>query len=474
MNVKRNVLWNLLLTSSSFIFPLITFPYITRILSRESMGKVFFIDSFTQYFIIFSSIGIPYYGLREIAKLKEEPALRSKLVLELVTIQASIALFLSVLFLLAYRFIPSLKGESTMIVLACLTTLGSSFVMEWFFQAIGNFKYVTNRTLLIKTISIFAILLFVRHSLDYEIYYGISALVVILNGIINTVFYWRLYHAHFNQKLTFRPHIKPLLILFSIHVAISIYTTLDTIILGMFTNPASVSLYNVPLKLVKMFWMVTGSIGLVLIPKVSQYFLDQNIEGIKAVLSKSLNVVFILTIPFGFFCMMFSGEILTIISGDKYLHAAPALRLLAFLPFIIGVCNVMGTQYLMPIGNENQILHATIAGLIVSLSCNFLLIPRIGFLGACIASLSAETVVCVYLIVSAIKHRINLLIDYSLLGHTLLSLGGSLIFMLAFRNFYKPFVLMGGTIGVYALFFIALQFLYFKNQFLFSIVKFNQ
>jgi len=464
---------NLLLTSSAVVFPLVTFPYVTRTLSSVSIGKYFFVDAFTQYFIIFSAVGIPYYGIREIAKVKNNAPVRSKLVVELLTVQVMLAIFFSMVFIGIHFFIPDLKNEFNLVKIACLGIISTSFLMEWFYQGIENFTYITKRSLIIKTLSVISILLFVKVSGDYLIYYLLTTLVVLFNAALNFINYLKNYHTSYTGKLNLKSHFKPLLVLFSINVSVSIYAILDTIILGLLTNPTNVSYYNVPLKLVKIFWTVVNGAGMVIIPRMASYFLDNDIKGIQQIMRKSLNIVFLLTIPFCVFCLMFPNEILVIISGQKYLYAANALRILSIVPFIISVCNVFGTQFLMPIGQEKRILHATILGLIISLSFNFLLIPQLKFIGAAITCVAAESTVCAYILVSAIK-RTKLLIDYSLLLQIFISLSVSIIGRLVLGPYLKGLPLIVCTLVIYCLAFILLQFAYFKNDFVFSLTKYKK
>jgi O-antigen/teichoic acid export membrane protein len=469
MGIRKNMVSNMLLTTSAVIFPLITFPYVTRTLSSNSIGKYFFIDALTQYFIVFAAVGIPFYGIREIAKVKNDKQSRSKLVTELLTIQITLSLFLSAVYVAIHYFIPALKNESGLVKIACLGIVSTSFLMEWFYQGIENFTYITGRSLIIKALSVASILLLVKNADDYVVYYLLTTLVILFNAGLNFINYLKNHHSIFEGSLDIKKHVKPLLILFSINISVSIYAVLDTIILGLLTNTENVSFYNVPLKLAKIYWTVVNGAGMVLIPRIASYFVDNDTAGIQAIMQKSMSIVFLLAIPFCFFCIVFPVEILQVISGDKYLHAANALRLLSVVPLIIAVCNVCGTQFLMPIGQERSILYATLIGLSVSLVLNFCLIPYLQFMGAAIACVAAEATVCIYIVISAAK-RTRLLVDYSLLSQILLSLAISFAAQWLLGNYLHGLMLVMGTVGAYCITFVLLQFVYFKNRFIFSLV----
>ncbi|WCT14907.1 flippase [Mucilaginibacter jinjuensis] len=455
------------------MFPLITFPYVTRILSNDSYGRISFIDAFTGYFLIFSSLGIPYYGVREIAKVKNDPPRYTKLVIELAGLQLSLAIIFSAMFLIMQFFIPAIHRNVDLVKISCLIIIGSAFSIDWFFQGTENFTYITSRSLFTKTLNVISILIFVKASDDHYVYYLISGLTILINSSWNFYYFVRKFATKFDERLSIKPHIKPLLILFSINVSVSVYTVLDTIILGLFTNPATVSLYSVPLKLVKMFLMVVSGIGVVMIPRIASLFVNDDKDAITNLIKKSFNIIFLLTIPFSVFCMVFPKEILFVLSGQKYLMSAGALRVLALVPLIIGFCSVLGTQFLMPIGQENKILHATIIGLVISLLLNFLLIPHLKHIGASIACLAAETAVCIYIYFSARKRTV-IQLDYRLLLHIGVSLTISVLAGVALRGHLHEIVVLSTSCASYVIIFILLQYTIFKNEFVDSLLHFKK
>lgn len=470
MSIKKNMFSNFLLSSSTFIFPLITFPYITRTLSNESFGSVLYVDSFTQYFIIFSALGIPLYGVREISKVKDDVEARSKLVSELLIIKVSLAFFSILIFLSLLGFVSRLEENANLIKLGCLSIISSSFLIEWFYQGIENYAYITKRALFIKTLSVIAILMLVKHFDDKLIYYAIIVGVNVLNALINFSYYLKTHHYKVVKTLEFRKHLKPLTTLFFISVAISVYTVLDIMILGTLTNPKEVSLYSVPLRLSKIVWTVVLGIGFVLIPRLSALFNQNKIQEMKHLMTKSFSLVFLITIPFCFYSLVFTKELLVLVAGENYLNAVNALKLFSVLPLIIGVCNIMGTQFLLPIGKEKQMLHATLIGLALSLILNFSLIPNFGFIGAAVACLVAETAVCAYIYFIATK-EINISIDLSLLKLIILSLVVTAIYIYFTKHQVENTYAIVISFGIYTLSFLVLHFFYFKNDFVNSILN---
>lgn len=472
MSLKKNLLSNFILTSSTIVLPLITFPYITRTLSNVSLGDVFFIDSFTQYFILFASLGIPFYGLREVAKLKGNKQFSSNLVIELVTLQLFLSLFYIIVFFLLGLFVPKLVDNIGLIEIGSLMILANSFSIEWFYQGIENFSYITKRSLIIKILSVIAVLFFVKKNDDSGIYYFILASVIVANAIVNFGSFFKNHFAGFKFKINILRHLKSLLVLFSINASLSIYVILDSIILGFLTDTLNVSYYNIPLKLVKIFWMIISGVGLVFIPRISFLHKTNDKEEIKNLMSKSISIVLLLSLPFSFFCILFPEQILMILSGPKYLRSSMALQILSVMPLIIGLCNVFGTQFLLPIGKEKKILLATIIGLTVSLIINFALIPSIGFLGSAIAAVMAELSVCLYVFFAA-KREIKIFVDHMLLVQIFCCLFSTLISFLVYKRYFMGMSLMMTTFGSFLIFFLVSQ-IFFKNIFLSSLIDINK
>lgn len=480
MGIKKNMFSNFLLSTSTFIFPLITFPYITRTLSNESLGAVLYIDAFTQYFIIFSALGIPLYGVREVSKVKNNSEARSKLVAELLIIKTLLTIALVLLFLSLFYFISGFKTNTALVKLACLSLISSTFLMEWFYQGIENYTFITKRTLIIKSLSVIAIILLVKKFDDKVIYYAILVSVNCFNALINFGYYLLKHHRKFEKKLEIKKHLKPLVTIFLISVAVSVYTVLDTIILGTLTDLKQVSYYSVPLKLSKIVWTLVIGIGFVLIPKISNLFKQGMFDEVRAIMTKSFSIVFLITIPFCFYSLVFSKDLLILISGNKYIEATNALKIFSFLPLIVGICNILGTQFLLPIGKENKILHATLVGLALSLILNFSLIPYFRFMGAAMACLIAELSVCFY-VYMIVKNEIVISIDKKLLFHILLSLSITLTFICLIKNSIPNLYCILSSLLIYVLSFITLQIAYFRNTFItlifnsiYSIIKKNK
>ena len=468
-DVRKNMIYNVLLSSASLLFPLISIPYITRTLSPESFGQVVYVDAFTQYFLLFSTLGVPYYGVREVAKVKHNKLLLSSLVTELVLIQIVTTCFSVLLFFTLANVLPLLHKSINLVKVGCFILIIQLLIWDWFYQGIESFSYITKRTIFSRICSLIFLLVTVKHANDSLYYYLTNIVWLTLNAIFNARFFFKNYYTPVFSNLNIKKHIRPLLILFSINLSISFYSVLDTILLGSLSNEKYVSYYTVAIKIPKLYWSVIGAIGVVLIPRFSVLLQNGITEEVKAIMKKSINIVLMLTLPFIVFSLFFSKEIIFLISGSKYEHSATALQIFSVLPLILGFFNIYGSQFLFPLKKEKFILIATLMGLVVSVTINLILIPILKDVGSAIASLCAETTVCSVIYYFARKEVI-IRIDKNLL---LLMVATSIlaipVFLLIKYWLSSYWLLVAGGIS-YGIIFFVLQ-LYFKNAFIEDIVS---
>ena len=235
---------NTILTLSSFIFPLITFPYVSRILLPEGTGRVSFATSLVSYFLMLSQLGIPTYGIRACAKVRDDRRKLSRVVHELMAINLVMSL-LSYLALGIFVFaIPRLRAESSLIFIISLTILLNAVGMEWLYTALAQSTYITIRSVIFKAIAVVAMLLLIRQQSDYVVYGALTILAASASNVCNFV------HAHTyidlfpEEKYNYRQHMKPILVFFAMSCATVIYTNLDTVMLGLMKSNVDVGYYN--------------------------------------------------------------------------------------------------------------------------------------------------------------------------------------------------------------------------------------
>lgn len=401
-SIKYNFIMNAILKMSSFLFPLITFPYISRILGPEGNGKVSFASSVVYYFTVVASLGIPTYGIRICTRYRDDKEKLSRTVHELLMINSVLTVLSYVVLVILTVCVPRLRGDWKLLLVSSVTLVLSSMGVEWFYQAIEQYAYITYRNILFKIISIILMFLLVKDANDYIVYAGVQVLGNVGSNLLNMI--------RLRQYIIMKPmgryeplqHVKPAVTFFLLTVATTVYTNLDTVMLGFMAGDMEVGYYNAAVKMRNILVSLVSALGTVLLPRTSYYLQHGMTDAFRSVIEKSVKVVFIVALPLMFYCNFEAENIIMFLAGDGYREAVPTMLVLTPTIFIIGLSNITGLQILVPLGLEKYTVTSTMVGAMTDLVLNALLIPRYGALGAALGTLVTEIVVlgvqvlCVY------------------------------------------------------------------------------
>lgn len=404
-SLKLNFIMNAILTMSSFIFPLITFPYVSRILLPDGTGKVSFATSFISYFSMFAQLGIPIYGIRVCAKVRDDKEELSRTVQELFIINLVMSIISYAFLAVVLLCVPRLRAERMLYVIVSLTIIFNVISMEWLYKAVELYTYITIRSIVFKFIALAAMFIFVHKKEDYIIYGAITLIAGSGSSIFNLINAHKIISIKPLGKYHFKRHFKPIAIFFAMSCATMIYTHLDTVMLGFMKTDADVGYYNAAVKIKTILVSVVTSLGVVLLPRASYYIEHKKIDEFYRISHKAINFVFIISLPMLLFFMIFAKEGILFLSGSEYDNAVLPMQVIMSTLFFIGLTNVMGIQMLVPLGKEKIVLYSEIAGAVVNLIVNYVLIPRYASVGAAIGTLVAEIVVWIVQI-SALKENI--------------------------------------------------------------------
>ena len=391
-----NFLMNIILTVSGFIFPLITFPYVSRVLLAEGNGKIQLAVSFVAYFTMLSQLGIPTYGIRACAAVRDDKQALSRTVHELAMIQGVSTLLSCGLLALCIAFLPRIAGERALYTVTGLSVFLGAVGMEWLFKAMEQYTYITLRSLAMKVISVVAMFLLVRGEGDYVIYAGISVLASAGSNLLNLTQLRKYIYLKPVGGYQLRRHIRPVLVLFAYVCATTVYTNLDSVMLGFMTSDAQVGYYSVAVKLKNILVSVVTALGAVLLPRVSYYYEQGDLDAFWQMAVKAFRVVLLMALPFTAYFMLFAGSSIFFLSGDTY--GPSVLPMIIIMPTLIciGLTSVTGVQILIPTKREHHTLIASVLGGIVDVILNAILIPPMGAAGAAVGTLVAELIVLVY------------------------------------------------------------------------------
>lgn len=404
-----NILMNMVLTLSGFIFPLITFPYVSRVLLPEGNGKVQMATSFIAYFSLVAQLGIPTYGIRACAAVRDDKMKLTRTVHELTLIQLVTTVFAYILFFLCLQWIPKLQQEKSLYIISSLMILLSSLGMEWLFKAMEQYTYITVRSILFKIISIIAMFLLVHSQEDYVIYAGITVVAAAGSNVMNLTQLRKYIHLRPVGEYQISRHIKPVLVLFAYVCATTIYTNIDSVMLGFMATDADVGYYGVAVKIKMILVSIVTALGTVLLPRVSYYFEQDRLEEFWKMAEKALRVVLLLSLPLTVYFMIFAKQGIFFLSGEAYLPSIPAMVIIMPTLICIGLTSVTGIQILIPMKKENVVLYASIAGAVADLIVNALLIPSMKAAGASVGTLIAEIIVLVWHVIVLRKQILPML-----------------------------------------------------------------
>lgn len=392
-SLKLNFVMNAILTMSSFIFPLISYPYVSRILLPEGTGKVSFATSLIAYFIMFAQLGIPTYGVRACSRVRDDRQALTRTAQELLIINLIMTALSYTALFLALLFVPRLRAERTLYLLVSLSMIFNTIGMEWLYKALEQYTYITVRSIVFKIVALIAMFVLIHSREDYVIYGGITILASSASGICNFVHARRFISLRPVGGYRFRPHLKAVAVFFAMACASTVYTNLDTVMLGFMTSDETVGYYNAAVRIKSILVSIVTSLGAVLLPRASYYVERGEMDRFRQITRKALNFVFLAAVPMMIYFMVFARQGIFLLSGENYAGAVRPMQWIMPTLLFIGLSNVLGIQILVPLNREKVVLWSIIAGAAVDVVLNVALIPQYGASGAAAATSVAELVV---------------------------------------------------------------------------------
>ena len=405
-SLKENFIYNMIGTVSGFLFPMITFPYISRVITAEGIGQVQFYSSIINYVVLLTSLGIPMYATREIARVRDNIADLSRTTTEIISLNLILNIIgYAAVFVMCFTIDQVMQNIPLFLLLSTsilLTTIGC----PWFFSGVEDFKYITIRGLIIKIICIVFLFLFVRDKSDLMYYAAYTVFGSIGNNILNFIRlrkYIRL-DAFELRELKIWSHLKPALAIFIFNLVTSIYVNLDKVMVGFLSNNESVGYYTSASTLSHILLMAVTSLGTVMLPRLSNLVKQGDMESFNSLAKKSYNFIVTTSLPICGGLIILAPSLIRIFSGDMFIPAIHTLQFLSPIIVAIGISNLIGIQVLYPLGKIKIVTISTLVGAIINCTLNFLLIPKYAQNGAAVATVSAEICVTLTQIIIARKY----------------------------------------------------------------------
>lgn len=387
-DVKLNFLLNAAYQLLKIAVPLLTVPYLSRVLGANGVGDYSFTYSIADYFVLAGLLGLNQYGNRAIARVREDEDSRSRTFWSIFAMQ-----FVWSIAVAAAYLVWAAVGSGEYRVLAMIWSvwvISDALDVNWFFFGMEEFKITVTRNALLKLLSLVLIFLLVKEQTDVYMYCGITALNFILSAVVLWPFLLKRvkwYKPTVHEVLV---HIKPNCLLFAPVVAISLYTQMDKIILGLLSSSEQVGLYDFSEKLSKIPLALITALGTVMLPRMS----NVAAKGNKAQLNRYVNLSFYLAVSMAMcFCFGISSispEFVPVFFGDGWNDCKVLMPILSVIIPCIAITNVLGVQYLIPTGKDKLYTASVFAGAAVNILMNLLLVPRYRAVGSAIATVVAE------------------------------------------------------------------------------------
>lgn len=391
-SVKKNFIYSALLTTANYIFPLITFPYVSRVLGAEAIGLCGFIDSLINYFVLFSTMGMNILGIREIAQTKNDTKQLSKVFSSLIVLNTITTFVMLVVLVIATLTVPKLYENYDLMIIGGVKLLFQFLLIEWLYKGLESFRYITIRTIVIRVIYVVCILLFINQKADYPIYALLSSLMIVGNSVIN------IHHSRRIVKLSFKAidlkrYIKPFFMLGVYNLLTSMYTTFNVSYLGFVSSDLEVGYYVTATKLYGIVFSIYTAFSGVMLPRMSTLLSDGDMLAFKSYIDRSFSFLLFLAVPLSIFSVFNAPGIILLISGAGYEGAILPMQIIMPMMIIIGFELVLIEQILMPLQKDRAVLFNSVVGAVVGVLLNVLLVPSMGSIGSAIVKNTCETVV---------------------------------------------------------------------------------
>ena len=461
-NIKKNFFYSSILTTANYIFPFITYPYVSRVLGVEKIGICNFVDSIINYFILFSMLGISILGIREIAKCKkntEELNRTFSSIFFLNSISTSLTL---IILIIATITLPQLYNHKELMFIGALKLIFNYLLVEWLYKGLEDFKFITTRTIIVKCIYVISVFSFIHEAKDYKLYYFILSMMVIVNAIINIIYSRKVIHLTL-KGLNIKQYVKPFIMLGMYTLLTSMYTSFNVAYLGFTGGEIEVGYYTTATKLYSILLSIFTAFTGVMLPRMSSLVSEKRFDEFRNLSNKSINMLLGISIPLILFSTIFSQQIIQIISGKGYEGAIIPMQIVMPLMLIIGYEQIIVIQTLMPLRKDKIILINSIIGASIGIIFNVLLVSEYKSIGSAITWVCSEVSVLIiaqYFVQKYIQIKFPI---YAITKNIIynIPLGVCLYFMS--KTLSTPINIIGAGI-LFILYSIILQVFILKNE----------
>lgn len=382
----------------NYVFPIITIPYVVRVLGAEKFGLVSFIAAFVGYFTLLTDYGFNFSATRSISIHREEPNRCAEILYSVYTIKTILFILSTVIFLSIIFWIPPFNSEKELCLVSYLSVLGTMLLPQWYFQGIGKMSVITWVTFCVRITTVILIFVLVHTVTDYKVYAFLNSAGGVLIGFLTFLFViknlWK--NQPFNGT-TFFSVLKEGSVMFISNASINLYTSSNTFILGLYASPTIVGYWAAADKIRIAVQGILSPITLGFYPHLAHLFSRSKTMAI-AFIKKSFLPIGLIGFLVSLVLLLFAEPISSLLLGNKFSHSLILIKLISFLPFIILLSNFFGIQILLNLNGSKEFSFTVFIAGIFNLILSFIIVPKLLAIGTAISVLSTEIIVTLLMI----------------------------------------------------------------------------
>lgn len=464
-SVKRNFGWSLLLTLSGYIFPLITFPYVTRVLGAGNLGLANFAMSFVDYAVLLSTLGLGYIGCREISQNSGNKELVQTIFSKLISLHILMTLVILSIYVPCVFFIPEFSSHKQLYFVGILKILTNILLVEWLFQGFQDFQYITIRSLILKVLYVVGIFVFVQSEDDYDSYFYISIAQISLNGLIN----WRYSRKYVSFRLHFRGCLRyfiPVLSMGLNLILFSFYSSFNVLYLGMKCSPEAVGYFTTSTKLYGVLLAVISAYNGVFVPYLNHLYGQGEMLKFKDTVEKSIPLVCMASLPIITLGILYAKEIILLIAGEGFERAVLPFQIVMIQILLVGLAQIFENQILLSFKRYKDILVCTVSSVVLAFLIIVLFVPQYAEVASAYA-VAIPHIVEAVLLYYFVKKVIDISFPIKAFLKDLIACIPIAIICFSARALFENYVvtlLVASVISV--IYYFAVQFYVLRNEFL--------
>ena len=388
--VRSGLMWSAMLTGATYVFPLIVYPYVSRVLGVADIGLVGFIDSVVTWFILISMMGISILGIRETAKAQGSHEGLGRVLTGLLAVNGVMTLVCLVAMASVTVAVPQLREHWRLMGVGMCKLMFNLFIVEWFWRGIGEFRYITVRTVVVRAAYVAAVFLTVKGPDDTFLYYFLTMTVVAVTAAVNM---WRTRrHAALTRRFVSfrrlaeeaRRHARSFFSLGTYMLLTAFYTTLNVVILGFVSTDTEVGYYSTAVKLFSIFLALITALGMAVMPRTSVLASQGRRDVIRRDSVRYVRVLICAAVPVSVLGVVFAPEAVMLLCGPGYDGAVLPVRIIFPFIAVFGMEQLLVMQILTPLGRDRAVNRNSLVAAAAGVVLNALLVPRFGAAGSAV------------------------------------------------------------------------------------------